>query len=296
MAATDISPKLASSGTTAFSVRIFLPSGDPDGLRVVEKSNWTGQGLVFPRSCFAAARGRNELKRTGVYILWGEGETGQLSRVYVGEGDGVVSRLEQHARNKDFWTHAAVFTSKDDNLNKAHVQYLEARLVKLASDAKRCELDNGNLPQQPTLSEADIADAESFLADVLLCLPVVGVSFFEATRATSSKKDDLFLKAKGIEARGIDSAEGFIVRAGSTAVKMEVPSIQPYMRELRRLLIRKEVLVDAGRVWKMAQDYAFNSPSTAAGVMLGRSANGRVEWKDGNGRTLKEIQEAEASG
>lgn len=196
MAATDISPKLASSGTTAFSVRIFLPSGDPDGLRVVEKSNWTGQGLVFPRSCFAAARGRNELKRTGVYILWGEGETGQLSRVYVGEGDGVVSRLEQHARNKDFWTHAAVFTSKDDNLNKAHVQYLEARLVKLASDAKRCELDNGNLPQQPTLSEADIADAESFLADVLLCLPVVGVSFFEATRATSSKRMTCFLKPR----------------------------------------------------------------------------------------------------
>ena len=112
-----------------FSVRIFIPGGEPDGLRIVEKSNWTGQGLVFPRAQFAEARQRPELKRTGVYILWGPGETGQLPRAYVGEGDAVLPRLDQHAKSKDFWTHAAVFASKDQNLNKAHVQYLEARLV-----------------------------------------------------------------------------------------------------------------------------------------------------------------------
>ncbi|MBK6938901.1 MAG: GIY-YIG nuclease family protein [Planctomycetes bacterium] len=156
-----------------FSVRIFIPSGDPDGVRIVEKSNWTGQGLVFPRSLFAEVRSRDALQRAGVYILWGPGETGRFPRVYVGEGDAMLPRLDSHAKSKDFWTHAVVFSSKDQNLNKAHVQYLEARLVALAAEAKRCELDNGNVPQLPSLSEADAADAEGYLADLLLCLPIV---------------------------------------------------------------------------------------------------------------------------
>ena len=285
-----------SARTAGFSVRIFIPSGEPGGLRIVEKSNWTGQGLVFPRSLFAETRQRPELKRTGVYVLWGPGESGQLPRVYVGEGDGVLQRLDQHAKNKDFWTHAAVFTSKDQNLNKAHAQYIEARLVALANDAKRCELDNANVPQASKLSEADAADADSFLEDVLLCLPVVGVTVFEKAQVAADKGSELLLKAKGMEARGVDSPEGFVVRAGSTAVKAEVPSIHAYLADLRRAILDKGVLADAGDVYRLTQDYTFNSPSTAAGVLLGRSANGRTEWKDANGRSLKEIQEQEAGG
>ncbi|MBX5463365.1 MAG: GIY-YIG nuclease family protein [Steroidobacteraceae bacterium] len=277
-----------------FSVRIFIPSGEPEALRIVEKSNWTGQGLVFPRAQFAEARQRSELKRTGVYILWGPGESGQLPRVYVGEGDLVLSRLDQHARQKDFWTHAAVFTSKDQNLNKAHVQYLEARLVALASEAKRAELDNGNVPQMPALSEADAADAESFLGDLLLCLPLMGVSLFEKARANVDGSRLLYLRAKGIEASGVDGSEGFVVRAGSQAVKDEVASIHPYMSELRKSLLAQGVLEAAGTCYRLTQDYTFNSPSTAAGVLLGRSFNGRIEWKDAKGRTLRELQEAEA--
>jgi hypothetical protein len=281
--------------SAGFSVRIFIPSGEPEGLRIVEKSNWTGQGVIFPRSLISEARKRPDLARTGVYVLWGPSESGQLPRVYVGEGDGVMSRLDQHARNKDFWTHAVVFISKDQNLNKAHVQHLEARLVALASDAKRCELDNGNVPQFPALSEADKADAESFLADVLLCLPIVGVNVFEKSAARGSKGRDLFIRAKGIEARGVDSAEGFVVRAGSTVVKKEVPSIPDNVASLRRALIERGVLADEGEFFRLPQDYTFSSPSLAAAVVLARSANGRTNWKDASGRTLKEIQEAEAS-
>jgi hypothetical protein len=279
--------------TSGFSVRIFIPSGEPEGLKFVEKSNWTGQGIVFPRSLFAEARSRPELKRAGVYVLWGPSETGQLPRAYVGEGDSVLARLDQHAKSRDFWTHAAVFTSKDQNLNKAHVQHVESRLVALATAAKRCELDNNNVPQPPSLSEADVADAEGFLADVLLCLPVVGVSLFEKAKVPSAKDRDLFLKAKGIEARGVDGAQGFVVRAGATAVKREVPSINAYLVSLRRTLIQKGVLEEAGEKLRLTQDYSFASPSTAAGVLLGRNSNGRVDWKDAKGRTLKEIQEAE---
>jgi hypothetical protein len=163
----------------------------------------------------------------------------------------------------------------------------------LAAEAKRSDIDNGNTPQLPALSEADVADAESFLADVLLCLPVVGVSLFEKAKAAASTKGgDLLLRAKGIDAHAIDNQEGFVVRAGSTAVKTETASIQVYLAELRRALVDKGVLVDAGELYRLTQDYTFNSPSTAAGVLLGRAANGRTEWKDAQGRTLKELQEA----
>lgn len=285
-----------SAAQKGFSVRIFIPDGEPEGLRIVEKSNWTGQGVMFPRSLFPQARQRPELKRTGVYVLWGPGESGHLPRAYVGEGDPVLQRLEQHAKSKDFWTHAVAFSSKDQNLNKAHVQYIESRLVELALEAKRCELDNGNVPQPPSLSEADVADAEGFLADVLLCLPVVGVSLFEQAKVTGPRGHDLLLKAKGIQARGIETPQGFVVRAASQAVKNEVPSIHAYMKELRRALIDKGVLRADGEVYRLTQDYTFASPSTAAGVMLGRTANGRIEWKDVKGRTLKDIQGAEAGG
>lgn len=278
-----------------FSVRIFIPSGDPDGLRIIEKSNWTGQGIVFPRSLYGEAKKRPELNRAGVYVLWGPGESGELPKVYVGEGDAVAPRLAQHLKNKDFWTHAAVFISKDQNLNKAHVQHLESRLVSLATEARRCEIDNGNVPQPPALSEADVADAEGFLADLLLCLPVLGVGFFEKPPARSRKVGVLNLKGKGLEAHGLDAAEGFVVLAGSTAARDEVKSIHPYLSALRRTLIDSGVLVADGDCYRVSQDYTFNSPSTAAGVLLGTAANGRTQWGDSKGRSLKEIQEAAAA-
>ena len=277
-----------------FSVRIFVPAGDPEGLRVIEKSNWTGQGIVFPRSLFAEVRHREELNRTGVYVLWEPGGgSGQLPRVYMGEGDVLLPRLDSHAKNKDFWTHGVAFTSKDQSLNKAHVQHLEARLVQLATEAKRCELDNTNVPQMPSLSDADKADAELYLADMLLCLPVVGVSFFEKPRGPADKSRELFLSSKEIQARGYEGPGGFVVRSGSQAVKNEVASIHTYLSDLRKTLLSQGIFEDTGTAYQLAQDYIFASPSTAAGVLLGRVSNGRTEWKDAERRSLKEIQGVE---
>ncbi len=277
----------------AFSVRLFLPGGDPDGVKTVEKSNWTGSGLVIPRSLFAETRSRPELGRTGVYILVGPDENSQLPRVYVGEGDPIGPRLDQHAKNKDFWTQAVAFTSKDQNLNKAHIQFLEYRLVSLGKSAKRCILDNANTPQPPSLSEADTAEAEGFLADVLLCLPVLGYGFFEEAPAPTQTSREFMLKAKNITGKGYEASTGFVVRAGSQAAKSEAKSIHVYLSAMRRSLVEQGILVDNNQYYEMIQDYTFNSPSTAAGVLLGRSANGRIEWKTSDGHTLKSIQDAE---
>lgn len=215
---------------------------------MIEKSNWTGQGLVFPRNQFAEARQRNELRRTGVYVLWGPGESGNLPRIYVGEGDPVLPRLDQHMRQKDFWTRAIVFTSKDENLNKAHVQYLEASLLNLAFEAKRAEIENTNMPQKPSLSEADEADALAFLEDLLLCLPLVGLSVFEKPKVRHQASPELYLVSKHIRARGVETTEGFVVRAGSQAIKKVAPSLSQSVRRLRKALVRQNVLVDKGSV------------------------------------------------
>ena len=277
-----------------FSVHVFAPSGDPSGIKVIEKDNWTGRGLVIPRAMFAEARARDELSRTGVYLLVGPSESFSLPMLYLGEGDPVRPRLDQHASKKDFWTHAVVFTSKDQNLNKAHVQHLESRLVSLARSAKRTVLDNGNEPKPPTLSEADTAAVESFLDDVLLCLPILGFSYFDATPDSAPSTIELLLRAKGIEAKGYETAAGFVVRKGSAAVGEDklTPSMQPFMKSLRDELIRSGVLAPNNAGFSMTQDYVFSSPSTAAAVCLARNANGRTEWKTAEGRSLKDIQES----
>jgi len=275
-----------------YSIRIFLPGGDPAGLRTIEKSNWTGAGLVIPRSSFADARSRRELKRAGIYILVGSPEESGLQRIYIGEGDPVGPRLDQHASKKDFWISAIAFTSKDENLNKAHVQYLESRLVELATKAKRCVLDNGNVPTLPSLAEAEAADAEGFLAEIQLCLPLLGLSVFTPTVVSPTKKT-MEINAKGVVAKGLPTSEGFVVTAGSGAVVGEVASCPDVVKSMRTALIQNGVLKLTGDSYVFTQDYVFRSPSIAAAVVQGRSANGRIDWKDHKGRTLNDIQKAE---
>lgn len=275
-----------------YSIKIFLPGGDPDGLRTIEKSNWSGAGIVIPRALMGEAKNRRELSRTGVYVLVGPPEESGLPRVYVGEGDPIKPRLDQHSSKKDFWTSCIAFTSKDENMNKAHVQYIESRLITFATKAKRCVLDNGNVPALPSLSEADVADSEGFLSEMMLCFPVLGLSVFSAAAPIQNSAKLLFINAKGIKAEGMETHDGFVVRSGSGAVIGEVPSCHGYLKELRAALIANGVLRSEGNGYAFAQDYVFASPSTAAGVVQGRAANGRRDWKTKDGKTLKELQDA----
>lgn len=279
-----------------FSIRVFCPDGNPVGLRIISKSNWTGCGLVCPRSILPTVKNRKEFSQPGVYVLVGPPEDGELPKIYVGEGDPVGPRLEQHYANKEFWTWAIFFVSTDSSLNKAHVQHLEARLLDMAKQAKRATLDNANSPQMPALSEAETADAESFLADMLSIFPLLGLTVFEKTAVIrSSTRHEFKIESKGITAKGHETPEGFIVLQGSMAVCDEVPSIHRYIADLRKELQLQGVLVSRGDHLEFTQDYLFNSPSTAAGVVQGRSANGRIDWKDYSGKTLKVFQEERMS-
>lgn len=280
---------------SGFSIRIFLPDGSPDGLRIIEKSNWSGRGVVCPRPLFPKAKSRSEFGKTGVYILLGPSEVGDVQRLYIGEGDPVLPRLDQHAAKKDFWTSVIFFISKDENLNKAHIQYLESKLITLAREAQRCELDNTNSPELPTLSEMDAADAEGFLAEMILCLPILGVTAFSRPE-TASREKLLYIKARGIKAQGHETNEGFLVLKGSTSSITQTPSAHQYITNLRDNLRKRGILQKKREFYVLTENYTFNSPSTAAAVMTGRNENGRVLWKDKSGRTLKEIQESQIAG
>ena len=144
---------MTSSKARPTSIRIFLADGTPEGIRIVEKSNWTGRAVVASRAQLTEVLHRDELVRPGVYVLVGPGETG-TSHIYVGEADVLRDRLKQHAKQKDFWTRFVAFTSTDENLNKAHVRYLESRLVTLAKSANQWEIENHAIPAEPPLSSA----------------------------------------------------------------------------------------------------------------------------------------------
>lgn len=279
-----------------FSLRIFVADGDPDGLRLVERSNWVGKALVFPRSLLPKIKQRAELSQTGVYLLLGPREDGEGEMVYVGEGDPIRPRLECHFAQKDFWNRAVCFVAAPGQLNKAHVQFLEANLIRLAKAAKRLPLDNANQPAEPSLSEADCADMQVFLENMLGMLPVLGIHAFEQNNqaAVAVAETLLSCKGKGVVANGYEATQGFVVKAGSQAVSQPVPSMQQHVRsmfDLREELIGNGVLLPKDGHLHFSQDYVFSSPSTAAAVVLGRSANGRIEWKTGTGKTLKTLQE-----
>ena len=181
-----------------------------------------------------------------MYLLLGPREDGDGEKLYIGEGDPVRPRLENHFASKDFWTRAVFFVAGPGQLNKAHVQYLEAQLVSRAGAAKCLPLDNGNQPAEPTLSEADRADMDVFLSNILGMLPVLGIHAFEQSPrlGATSGTPELICQGKGVKARGRDTPQGFVVASGSFAAVEETPSLKQYFPTVSELRSR------SGQEWR----------------------------------------------
>lgn len=279
-----------------FALRLFVPSGLPEGMRIVEKTNWSGIGYVIPRSQLKEFTQREESSRPGVYVLAGPDPEGGADLVYIGEADPLGRRLEQH-QAKEFWTTAYAFTSKDGYLNKAHAQHLETRLIRLAQEAKRCRLENAISGRSITLAEMDRAEADGFLEELLLCCPVLGFRAFEQpTGKPAPTSLRLFhLKGPGASGQGFESPGGFTVLRGAIARSEFVESTPAAWVQARAQLVSQWVFLEEPAGLTLAQDYEFNSPSQAAMMLLARTANGRIEWKDAHGVTLKDHQERVAA-
>jgi hypothetical protein len=268
---------MASPQSAPLIIRMFLPSGTPDGIKIVEKSNWAGRAVVGPGSRFDELRKRAEFSKTGVYVLTGQPDPDGLPTVYIGEWDPVADRLISHYKAKDFWSMAVFFINngKDDHLNKAHVQYLESRLAALAREARRCILDNANMPQLPALSEMDTAEIDEFLDQTLLICGVLGVNVFQKAASIAPSTRLLFINVKGLNATGYEVDDGFVVRAGSQSPKEPAPTVPASVEKLRQIVVSEGVFEDERDRYRVVQDYTFSSPSLAAAVMLARSALSR---------------------
>jgi hypothetical protein len=168
-----------------FTIKIFVPSGDPEGVRIVEQMNWTGKGIMFPRLEWETTRLRQEFQLTGVYILIGQEENFELPSLYIGQSDNLQARLDNHM-SKEFWDRAIVFVSSNKSLNRGHLTWLEYALIAKSKEISQCILKNEQIPNEPTLSEAEKADTGGFLKQALQILPLLGVRAFETPRPVVS--------------------------------------------------------------------------------------------------------------
>jgi len=277
------------------TIKIFLLDGDPNGRMLCELSNWSGKAYKIPRIKVKDCADRSDLVNTGIYMLFGKDDEGN-DKVYIGEAEEILKRLNQHLVQKDFWNEAVVFVSKDENLNKAHIKYMEHRLYQIATMASRYKIDNVTTPAQTAISESDRADMEEFISNIRMLVNTLGHKLFDEKRASGIReKSDVFLiKAakgtRGADAQGVQSTEGFVVFKGSKAAGETVPSAADHILQRRQSLVDNGILIKSGENLAFAEDCLFSSPSAAASIVMGRSANGMIEWKLLDGRTLKDVE------
>jgi hypothetical protein len=281
------------------TIKLFLMDADPEGRIICELSNWTGKAYRIPRGKVKDCANRPELKSTAVYILFGRPESSSgKSRAYIGEAENAYNRLVQHVSEKEFWNEAVVFISKDENLNKAHIKYLESRLYDMATSADRFQIENGNTPTKSSISEPDQAEMEEFIEYVRMLINTMNFKVFEPLvkeeSEESAKSEELYIKgARGALGSGKRTADGFVVFKGSEMATSTVPSFPRGFDTLREEIINSAVNDNEKDKLILDADVLFSSPSSAAAVIMGRSANGLLEWKNESGKTLKEIEASE---
>lgn len=278
------------------TVRIFLVKGSPTSVRTAEISNWTGKAVAGPRSQLEEILKREEAGKPGVYFLAGVNPESGKDRVYIGEAEVIRNRIKGHL-NRDFWKTLVFFVSKDENLTKAHIKYLEGKLIAAAAAVGRSELENSQASGSH-LPESDAADMDVFLGRMEQLLPILGQEFLKPVVKNgikSRKADVLYCEIKGIKATGRQTENGFVVLKGSEAVLTERPSTQKYQyaANLRAGLLSDGVIERRPDRLVFLADHEFSSPSAAAAVIHGGQANGLAAWKDSKGLSLKEKEEQE---
>lgn len=276
------------------TLKMFLSYGDPKRLRTVELSNWTGKAVSGPRSEFEKVLEREESQGSGVYFLTGTDPETNKSAIYIGEAECVRDRVKSHL-SKDFWNNITFFVTKDENLTKAHIKYLEGRLIDIARKAERSIVMN-NQGSGARLPESDREDMEVFLEKMQQVLPVLGVETFldksSSTAPSRSKKEMLSCNIKGLVATGYLTPNGIVVLKGSQAVLEERASAQkwPSVLAQRNKLIEEGDLIEKEGAYIFAKDVEFSSPSSAAATIHGGSANGLTAWVNKDGIQLKQLE------
>lgn len=275
------------------TLKMFLAFGDPKRLRTVELSNWTGKAVAGPRSEFEKVLERKESLNSGVYFLTGIDPATNKGAIYIGEAECIRDRIKSHL-SKDFWNNITFFITKDENLTKAHIRYIEGRLIEIAKSADRAVVMNSQA-SGAKLPESDREDMEVFLEKMQQILPVLGIEAFVQTTSkidSETERQMLTCKIKNVIATGYLTPNGIVVLAGSEAILEERSSAKKWPSVLvqRNRLIEEGGLIQKGDKYVFVKDTEFSSPSSAAAVIHGGSANGLTAWINEGGKSLKELE------
>jgi hypothetical protein len=278
------------------TIQIYLPGGNPRGMKIAEITSRTVQVVLVPCANLEMTAQRPELSNVGVYFLVGAEDEENLPVVYVGEAEDCLMRLRQHNKAKDFWQVALVCISRTQYFTKAHVRFLEWYAHQAICRAGRFRLENPTVPTCPHISESMQADLRDNFETLQVLVSTLGYPFFDEIQKPE-RKDLLFCRGKGAEATGEYTEDGFVVFEGSTANLDEVKSARgTWVSHIREALLKSGVLVEQGGVYRFTKNHIFTSPSAAAVAVLARNANGWIEWKYADGRSLDEVKRSTNDG
>lgn len=270
------------------TVTTYLIDGDPKGTRYSFISNKICQMFVVPRSNLSYLSEQEKLQKPAFYILIGEDEATK-PQAYIGETENFKERVKDHDNKKAFWQKALIFVSKDEDMTKADVQYLEYKAIAEAKKANTFILnENKQIPKAPNLPEHQRDAIDEFFEDIKFLTSFMGCNIFEISQP---KEEHLFYtKGRGSNAKGFYHSEGFTVLKGSIIANDCVPSLK--WKEKRDNLVKEYATLENGCLI-MNSDKTFSSPSTAADFCIGSSNNGWLVWKDKDGNTLDSVYRKE---
>ncbi len=293
--------------TTGKSIRVYLADATVTGIRYAELVNWTGHAIACPRNRLNELSNWPEAAKPGIYFLFESRFGDSKPTAYIGESENVSLRITSHDRNKDFWNEVIIFTSKDENLTKSHIKYLESTLVNLSKKADRYSLENGNTPTESSLPRADRDAMKEFVENARMVLGILGYSILEpilkvktvdeTNRTTNNGNiivnllSELTFTVNDLSAQGAVTDEGFVLKKGSQLSKTNTASIPGKLLNIKYRLIKEGMLEDDGERLIAKEDILLSSPSYAAAIVAGTSRSGPQSWKAVNGQTMKQIED-----
>jgi len=273
------------------TIQIFLPDGSPRSVKIAEITNRVVKSVLVPRNKLDYISTREELNNVGIYFLFGESADKAKPIVYIGEAEDCLERLKQHNRKKEFWNYAVVMISKINAFTKSHAKYLEHIAINQAKDSNRYETENVTAPNKPFVTESMEADLLDSFDTIKILLSTLGFPVYDkVSKEQATTKEILYITGRNVKAEGDLIDDGFVVFKGSEAKKQTTPSCHEHLINFRQRLIHNNIIVEESGKYIFLQDYVFNSPSTAGGVVLGRSTNGWTKWKNKEGKTLDELK------
>ena len=289
------------------NINMFLMDGEVTGKIKCTLSNWTGVIYKIPRIQLGYLKSRDEMKQSGIYFLFGRDEDKQKDVTYIGQattrknGEGVLLRIQEHTRDThaDYFNDVIILTTQNNSFGPTEISYLENKFTQLAKEAGRYIVKNGNDPNPGNVTEEKESELDEIIENTLMIIGTLGYRVFvPMTKEVSQDLTDnhstyLYLKRKTkksnkvIEATCERTTEGFVVLEGSQVEIKDSPYLPASLKEMRQNLIASRVIQDG----VLKEKQLFSSPSYAAAFLLGMQTNGRTDWKDQDGRTLKELEE-----